>query len=188
MICVDSFNAISLPYTAQGITSGSDKNPWGLIDWFRNKTKTSNDKQQNFTSQCKLTFQAEEGAHLQVISKTIQEQRVDSLIQEIEEYRAFDAGWDGVCTEAPNARSLDSAQEFLRLIHREFALPNVAISGGEDVMLYWKDSSKYLALRFNSDDTLYYYYKCGTKKVSDRVKTTKSRLPKAVCDKIKVFS
>jgi hypothetical protein len=102
-----------------------------------------------------------------IVSRTQQYQKIAALIDEIEGYRNVAAGWDGHCDEQPNPRCLDAAKKFARALDPSSPLPEVAVSGGDDVMLYWRKERQYLAVKFNKNSTLSYYYKATHKESAE---------------------
>lgn len=98
---------------------------------------------------------------MRIVSEPVRNAKVDALLGEIEEYRSYLAGWDGVCTEPPDGHCLDAAKRFVCLLPRDVPLPETAISGGEDVALFWENDARYFIVYFRRNDTLAQYFQKG---------------------------
>lgn len=122
---------------------------------------------------------------LEILSTTRNKEQIDYLVDEIDEYRSLPAGWDGYCDEAPYPQCLDAAQFFLRLL-TPFPLPEVSVSGGEDIVLYWRNEEQYLAIKFNANNTLSYFYRSPKKEIGEKeVPFQPNKIPAAVKRHIK---
>ncbi|KAB2906869.1 MAG: hypothetical protein F9K30_24270 [Dechloromonas sp.] len=86
--------------------------------------------------------------------KTVE--KLMSALDRLEEFRFYEADWDGYGAEAPTSTAIDAAVAFLRKLPLGCPAPHISLKPDGEPLFYWKSSGCYIDLTFGPDGTMSY--------------------------------
>lgn len=73
---------------------------------------------------------------------------VRPLLQQIERYSEFTAGWDGLGSVAPSQAARSAARKFLLSLAAGTVLPDVTAAGDGEISISWRSPERYVDVSF----------------------------------------
>jgi len=91
--------------------------------------------------------------------------QADELIGKLYSYLSLTDGWDGEAGVTPQLQAVLDAEQFVRLLPEEIALPKPMIASDGEIGLYWSFSAGHAEVTFNGAGEFTYFVQRGHRAV-----------------------
>ena len=128
-------------------------------------------------------------AVLHITSSTARAAQLSRLLEDLDEFEGYEDDWDGEGAKAPDLSCMILARNFIKLLKEDWELPDLSISGGEGVSLYWRSGEYSLIVGFRKDNRVSFYFRAKEERChGDNMGFNGTAIPPAVKIAIEAFN